>query len=124
MLEALSTELSPAANHKVRGEDALSSTLRNYFQTLSTALGPMHWWPAKTPFEVIVGAILTQNTAWVNVERALANLRREQLLHPSRMERASVARLARLIRPSGYFRQKTKKLKAFLAFLRRPHSYA
>jgi endonuclease III related protein len=81
----------------------------------------MGWWPAKTPFEVIVGAILTQSTAWVNVERALANLRRARLLRPSRMERVSEARLARLIRPSGYFRQKAKKLKAFARFLRERH---
>ncbi len=78
----------------------------------------MHWWPAKTQFEVIVGAILTQNTAWTNVESALKNLRRERLLSPRAMERVSQARLARLIRSSGYFRQKAKKLKAFLRFLR------
>ena len=95
-----------------------SSALQHYFQTLSAALGPMNWWPARTQFEVIVGAILTQNTAWVNVEQALANLRRENLLTPASMEHVSEARLARLIRPSGYFRQKAKKLKAFLFFLR------
>jgi endonuclease III related protein len=81
----------------------------------------MAWWPAKTPFEVIVGAILTQNTAWTNVERAIENLRREQLLTPSAIERISCARLARLIRPSGYFRQKAKNLKAFVQFLRERH---
>jgi endonuclease-3 related protein len=95
-----------------------ASTLRAYFQTLSLALGPMGWWPAKTPFEVIVGAILTQNTAWVNVERAVGNLRRAGLLTPVAMERVSIARLALLVRPSGYFRQKAKKLKAFVRFLR------
>jgi endonuclease-3 related protein len=77
----------------------------------------MKWWPAKTPFEVIVGAILTQSTAWTNVKQALANLRRAGLLTPSRMSRVSEARLARLVRPSGYFRQKAKKLKAFVRFL-------
>ncbi len=82
------------------------------------ALGPMRWWPAKTPFEVILGAILTQNTAWTNVERAIANLRRERLLTPRAIERVSTARLATLIRSSGYFRQKAKKLKAFVRFLR------
>ncbi len=95
--------------------------IEGYYRALFAALGPQHWWPARTPFEVIVGAILTQNTAWVNVERALANLRREQLLTPLALERVSVARLARLIRPSGYFRQKAKKLKAFLRFLRKEH---
>jgi endonuclease III related protein len=78
----------------------------------------MHWWPARTPFEVIVGAILTQNTAWSNVERAIANLRRERLLTARAIERVSAARLERLVRPSGYFRQKAKKLKAFARFLR------
>lgn len=79
----------------------------------------MHWWPAKTPFEVIVGAILTQNTAWANVERAIANLRRERLLTPRTLERVPQGKLARLVRPSGYFRQKARKLKAFVRFLRR-----
>jgi endonuclease-3 related protein len=92
--------------------------LREFYRTLSAALGPMRWWPAKTPFEVIVGAILTQNTAWANVERAIANLRREQMLTPRALERAPFARLARLVRSSGYFRQKTKKLKALVRFLR------
>jgi len=99
----------------------VSFTLRAYFQTLSTALGPMAWWPARTPFEVIVGAILTQNTAWTNVERAIGNLRGAQLLTPGAIERVSQARLAQLVRPSGYFRQKAKKLKAFVRFLRERH---
>src|SRR4051812_14998793 len=85
--------------------------LRAYLETLSSALGPMNWWPARTKFEVIVGAILTQNTAWTNVETALKNLRRERLLTPEAIERVSQPRLARLIRSSGYFRQKAKKLK-------------
>ena len=96
----------------------VASTLQAYFQTLSQALGPMGWWPARTRFEVIVGAILTQNTAWANVERAIGNLRRAHALTPGAMERVSNARLARLIRPSGYFRQKARKLKAFVRFLR------
>lgn len=95
--------------------------LPNYFETLSQSLGPMGWWPARTPFEVIVGAILTQNTAWSNVEKAIANLRRERLLTPRAIEHVPEARLARLVRPSGYFRQKAKKLKAFVRFLRAAH---
>ena len=100
---------------------AAGTALPLYFRTLSQALGPMHWWPARTPFEVIAGAILTQNTAWSNVERAIANLRRARLLTPAAIERVSTPRLARRIRPSGYFRQKAKKLKAFVRFLRREH---
>lgn len=95
--------------------------LASYFDTLSKALGPMHWWPARTPFEVIVGAILVQNTAWSNVERAIANLRREKLLTPRAIERVRLARLARLVRSSGCFRQKARKLKSFVRFLRHTH---
>jgi len=84
---------------------------------MSGALGPMHWWPGETPFEVIVGAILTQSTAWANVERAIANLRTASLLSPSAMLRTRTERLAGFVRPSGYFRQKAKKLKAFVRFL-------
>lgn len=92
--------------------------LDDYYNALLTAFGPQQWWPAKTPFEVIVGAILTQNTAWTNVERAIANLRREGLLSPPAIEKAPLRRLESLIRSSGYFRQKARKLKAFCKFLR------
>ncbi len=94
-----------------------SRLLRRYYRALRAALGPQHWWPARTPFEVIVGAILTQSTAWVNVERAIANLRRARLLTPRALLRVRHARLTRLIRPAGYFRQKARKLKAFVRFL-------
>ena len=92
-----------------------------YFAAMSQALGPMQWWPAKTPFEVIVGAILTQNTSWTNVERAIANLRSAQMLTPSTITSARLSKLALLVRPSGYFRQKAKKLKAFVRFLEREY---
>ena len=94
-----------------------SGELLRYYETMSGALGPMHWWPGDTPFEVIVGAILTQSTGWANVERAIANLRAAGMLTASAMFRVRTARLATLVRPSGYFRQKAKKLKAFLRFL-------
>jgi endonuclease III related protein len=96
---------------------APSGDLLRYYEVMSGALGPMRWWPARTPFEVIVGAILTQSTAWANVERAIANLRYAQLLTPSAMLRVPTSRLAAQVRPSGYFRQKAKKLKAFVRFL-------
>jgi endonuclease-3 related protein len=92
--------------------------LQEYYNALFRALGPQNWWPARTAFEVIVGAILTQNTAWANVEKAITNLRRERLLTPASLERVPQIKLARLIRSSGYFRQKAKKLKAFVKFLR------
>ena len=91
--------------------------LRAYYDALFAAYGPQHWWPGRSAFEVIVGAILTQNTSWNNVESAIRNLRREKLLTPRAMESVSLARLARLIRSSGYFRQKAKKLKCFVRFL-------
>lgn len=99
-----------------------SNPLPLYYESLFNALGPQNWWPARSPFEVIVGAILTQNTSWANVERAISNLRRERLLTRKALERAPFARLALLIRCSGYFRQKTKKLKAFVRFLRFEYS--
>ena len=94
-----------------------SGDLMRYYEAMAAALGPMRWWPAQTPFEVIVGAILTQSTAWGNVERAIANLRAARLLTPSAMLRVRTQRLAELVRPSGYFRQKAIKLKAFVRFL-------
>jgi endonuclease-3 related protein len=97
----------------------VSPDLMTYYRTLSESLGHMHWWPAKSPFEVIVGAILTQSTAWANVELAIANLRRERLLTFAALERVPIRQLERLVRPSGYFRQKALKLKAFVAFLRK-----
>src|SRR5579872_7423771 len=103
------------------GGDQVTETpldLNGYFQRLSAALGPMNWWPARTPFEVIVGAILTQNTSWSNVERAIVNLRRARLLTPAAIEKAPPQKIETLIRSSGYFRQKARKLKAFCAFLR------
>ncbi len=93
--------------------------LVQYYRALYAAWGAQHWWPAETPFEVIVGAYLTQNTAWTNVERALANLRNTptNLLSVEGIRDVRLARLERLIRPSGYFRQKAKRLKTFVAFL-------
>jgi len=92
--------------------------LDEYFNSLFTALGPQHWWPAKTPFEVIVGAILTQSTSWTNVETALAKLRSEQLLTPAAIEQVPLRRLQTLIQSSGYWRQKARALKSFVRFLR------
>lgn len=79
--------------------------------------GPSGWWPAKTPFEVVLGAILTQNTAWTNVEKALAALELVTELIPDRVAALSLSRLEELIRPSGFFRQKAKKIHEFTAFL-------
>lgn len=75
--------------------------------------GPTHWWPGDSPFEIAIGAILTQNTNWTNVEKALDNLKREKLLHPQAIADAEEAVLEAALRPSGYFRQKTKRVRNF-----------
>jgi endonuclease III related protein len=93
--------------------------IRAYYQTLFRAWGPQHWWPAQSRFEVIVGAYLTQNTAWTNVEKAMANLRAARVLTVSGVRRTSLAELEQLVRPAGYFRQKAMRLKLFVAFLDR-----
>ena len=80
-------------------------------------LGPSHWWPGETPFEIALGAILTQNTAWTNVEKALHNLRSENLLHPPALYELPEQALAELIRPAGFFRIKARRVRNFLHFL-------
>jgi len=97
--------------------DAKHHQIREYYRTLFRAWGPQHWWPARTPFEVIVGAYLTQNTSWNNVEKAMANLRAARVLSVSGIRRIPHGKLERLIRPAGYFRQKAHRLKLFVAFL-------
>ncbi len=87
--------------------------LQTLYRQLLSHHGPQHWWPADTPFEVMVGAILTQNTSWTNVERAIVNLKRENLLEAGLISRCSKADLAELLRPSGYFNIKADRLKQF-----------
>jgi len=108
---------SGAGSYPNAPPSARKSLLYSYFDALFGAHGPQHWWPGRSRFEVIVGAILTQNTSWKNVEQAIANLRRANLLSPLAIRRTPIAKLAVHLRPSGYFRQKTKTLKAFVAFL-------
>jgi endonuclease III related protein len=96
--------------------------LQEYFDALILANGEQNWWPSRDPFEVIVGAILVQNTAWINAKLAILNLREAGLLTPAAVEKTSLPRLARLIRSSGYYRQKARKLKAFVAYLRKRHN--
>ena len=80
-------------------------------------MGPQHWWPAGSAFEVVVGAYLTQNTAWTNVELAMRNLRQAGALSTAGIRRTSLAELERLVRPAGYFRQKATRLKLFVLHL-------
>ncbi len=96
---------------------AAAGQVRAFYQTLYSACGPQHWWPAKTRFEVIVGAYLTQNTSWTNVEIALRNLRKDGRLTIEGIRRVPTVRLEALIRSSGYFRQKAARLKTFVTFV-------
>lgn len=95
----------------------LRSQLMEIYSRLFAAFGKQHWWPGETPFEIAVGAILTQNTNWGNVEKAIKNLKNANLLSHKKMLKLSVASLADLIRPAGYFRVKAKRLINFLEFL-------
>jgi endonuclease III related protein len=100
-----------------RARKEKESEVLQYYRELYRVRGPQHWWPAETRFEVIVGAYLTQNTAWTNVELALAKLRTAGVLSVEGMRGVKLGRLARLIRSSGYFRQKAQRIKTFVSFL-------
>ncbi len=91
------------------------------YGALRDAFGHQGWWPGRSRFEVVAGAILTQNTNWRNVEKAIANLRAAGALDPAAMGRLAPAELASLIRPAGYFNVKARRLKAFLAWLLEEH---
>jgi endonuclease-3 related protein len=91
--------------------------IRSYFETLFRLWGHQHWWPAESSFEVIVGAFLTQNTSWTNVERALGKLREAKVLSVRGIRSTPLPKLERLIRSAGYFRQKSRRLKTFVRFL-------
>jgi len=91
--------------------------LTQIYQALYQSFGPQYWWPGETPFEVAVGAILTQNTNWGNVEKAIQNLKKQEVLSAKTIHEMPAAELAELIRPAGYFNIKTKRLKAFIGFL-------
>ena len=95
----------------------MKQVLLNMFSLMENHYGPTHWWPGDTPFEIAIGAILTQNTAWTNVEKAIEKLKQEQLLHPKKMLSAPVEKLEEAIRSSGYFRQKAKRLRIFCDYL-------
>jgi endonuclease-3 related protein len=95
----------------------MKNLLMEIYKRLYNAYGPMHWWPGETPFEVMVGAILTQNTSWRNVEKAIHNLKARKVLHVRGIHQLRKSELASLIRSSGYFRIKADRLKAFVNFL-------
>ena len=94
---------------------------RSFYRLMNDHFGPTHWWPGDSPFEIAVGAILTQNTAWTNVERAISNLKTKELLAPDVILACRIERLHRALKPSGYFRVKTKRLRNFCRYLAKEH---
>ena len=88
--------------------------LKDVYNKLYSRFGPQHWWPADNSFEVIIGAILTQNTAWANVEKAISGLKKKKLISPKRLYNADAKTIAELIRPCGYYNLKTARIKSFL----------
>lgn len=96
--------------------------LLKIYKHLQGYFGDLHWWPADTPFEVMVGAILTQNTAWTNVEKAMTDLKERNLLSPDALYRIEEETLAETIRPSGYYHIKAKRLKSLVRFLLEEYS--
>ncbi len=86
--------------------------LLDVYERLLAHYGPQHWWPAEEPFEVMVGAVLTQSTAWTNVEKCINNLKKVNILYPQGIRQISERDLAELIYPCGYYNAKAKKIKA------------
>jgi endonuclease-3 related protein len=95
----------------------MKTILMKIYRTLFKAYGPRHWWPGETPFEVMVGAILTQNTSWGNVEKAIQKLKGKRVLNPEGIYYLKKSQLASLIKSSGYYRIKADRLKSFVDFL-------
>jgi endonuclease-3 related protein len=93
------------------------TTLAKVYQKLLAVHGPQDWWPGDSRFEIMVGAVLTQNTAWTNVERAIRSLRHAKALSPEKILATDSKRLARWLKPSGYFNVKAKRLKAMCRWL-------
>ncbi|MFC2006400.1 endonuclease III domain-containing protein [Chloroflexota bacterium] len=99
------------------GNQSISQVLQNIYHRLIDYYGPQHWWPAQEPFEVMVGAILTQSAAWLNVEKAMVNLKAAKALSPQKLRQLSTTELATLIYPCGYYNAKARKLKALTHWL-------
>lgn len=101
----------------VRTSGCRSELLMAFYRQMLAALGPSNWWPGETAFEICLGAILTQNTNWQNVEKAISNLKQRDLLTPQALYALGERELAELIRPAGYFRVKARRIRHFLDFL-------
>jgi endonuclease-3 related protein len=99
----------------------LNQRLTEIYRLLFARYGPQHWWPGDSPFEVIVGAILTQSAAWGNVEKAISNLKQARVMTPASLRRLPLSKLAKLVYPSGYYNAKALKLKSFVERLEEAH---
>ena len=91
--------------------------LYEIYESLFAHFGPQNWWPADTPFEICVGAILTQNASWKNVKIAIDNLKKKDLLDPFKLYNIPLESLSQIIKPSGFYNTKAKRLKNFVKFL-------
>src|SRR4029453_12495277 len=111
------TDLAPGST----GRTSSMGSLRRAYALMRAKHGHQNWWPAETPFEVCVGAILTQNTAWKNVAQAILRLRTAGALEPGVMYALPESELAQLVRPAGYFNVKARRLRAFLQVLIEGH---
>src|SRR6185437_12073830 len=110
--------ITGSPDHPIHSRSLLQqSEIISYYRQMLHRWGPQNWWPAQSRLEVIAGAYLTQNTNWTNVEKAMANLRRARVLSIKGLRELPLNQLQQLIRPSGYYRQKTEKLKTFVRFL-------
>ncbi|MFW0885043.1 endonuclease III domain-containing protein [Candidatus Acidulodesulfobacterium sp. H_13] len=98
--------------------------LQTIYDILFSKFGPMNWWPAKSDFEVMIGAILTQNTAWTNVEKAINSLKIRNLLSFEAIYKIDSDLLKEYIKPSGYYNQKTLKIKAFINFAKKEYNFS
>jgi endonuclease-3 related protein len=109
---------SPATQSRDHAENEnVQNQLMTAYDKMLAAFGPQRWWPGDSPFEIMVGAVLVQNTAWRNVERAIANLRDANVMEPRAMDTLEPVELAELIRPAGYFQVKAKRLRNLLKFV-------
>src|SRR6478672_5374008 len=99
----------------------MPNKLTEAYERMLAKFGPQNWWPGDSPFEIMVGAVLVQNTAWRNVEHAINNLREASVMDPRALYKLSPEELAELIRPAGYYQVKTKRLRNLLRYLIEQH---
>ncbi len=118
-MKAEDSSQAKRSGQRNRPDPAVTKALRRAYLLLRKQQGHQQWWPGETRFEVCVGAILTQNTSWKNVERAIANLKHASALEPERLSRLPRSELCELIRPAGYFNVKADRLRSFLQMLNR-----